>query len=110
MSSLAPFGPRWWTNQPAQGRRAARVNRDARGRPAQRWVLKQYGLDQLNLDLMGAPDGVLQAFDITVAGTHAIAVASSAAPADGVVLLNLPASDTAANLLTQHLSFTGGHA
>jgi hypothetical protein len=70
----------------------------------------QYGLDQLNLDLMGAPDSVLQAFDTNVAGSHAIAITSSAAPADGVVLLNLPASDTAADLLAQHLSFAGGHA
>jgi hypothetical protein len=69
-----------------------------------------YGLDQLNIDLAGASAGVLQAFDTTVSGSHAIALASSGDLMHGVVLLNMPSDQTAADLLANHVTFRGGHA
>jgi hypothetical protein len=69
-----------------------------------------YGLDLLNIDLLGAAPGMLQTYDTTVNGQHAIAIASSADPLLGVVLLNMPTTDAAANLLTNHTTFSGSHA
>jgi hypothetical protein len=68
-----------------------------------------YGTDRLNLDLLGGGSNSLLAFDTTVGGNHAIALASSSDLQHGVVLLNMSAADTAANLLTSHVSFAGGH-
>jgi hypothetical protein len=70
----------------------------------------QYGTDHLNIDLLGGPNNSLLAFDTTVGGVHAIALASSADPSHGVVLTNMPTNDTAANLLASHTAFSGGHA
>ncbi len=67
------------------------------------------GVDELNIDLAGAAAGLLQAYDTTVGGLHAIAIASSADLSHGVVLLNMPSSETAAELLASHTTFSGGH-
>jgi hypothetical protein len=69
-----------------------------------------YGADLLNIDLLGGGSSSLLAFDTTVGGSHAIALASASDLSHGVVLLNMPTADTAANLLSSHLSFVGGHA
>jgi YD repeat-containing protein len=52
----------------------------------------------------------LQAYDTTVGGVHAIAIASSTDPTQGVVLLNMTGGQSAANLLASHTAFIGGHA
>jgi serralysin len=69
-----------------------------------------YGLDLLNIDLAGAASGSLQAYNTTVGGQHAIAIAGGTDPTHGVVLLNMPTGNTAANLLSSHTTFNGGHA
>ncbi|HUB44321.1 MAG TPA: choice-of-anchor D domain-containing protein [Acetobacteraceae bacterium] len=69
-----------------------------------------YGTDELNIDLMGAASSTLQAYDTSANGLAAIAITSSANPACGVVLLNMTAGQTAATLLGNHTSFSGGHA
>jgi hypothetical protein len=66
-------------------------------------------MDELNIDLMGGANSVLQAYNTSVGGVSAIAIASSADPAHGLVLLNV-GSLTAANLLTNHTTFIDGHA
>jgi hypothetical protein len=68
------------------------------------------GTDMLNVDLLGAASSVLKTYYTTVGGVHAIAIASSAAPMRGLVLLNMTAGQTAANLLASHTTFSGGHA
>ena len=68
------------------------------------------GTDLLNIDLVGAANGTLRAFDTTVGGNHAISIASSADLTHGVVLLNVSAGLTASNLLSSHTTFSGGHA
>ena len=67
------------------------------------------GRDELNIDLMSAASSVLQAFDTTVSGNAAIAITSSADRTHGIVLLNTT-GQTALNLLTNHTTFSGGHA
>jgi galactose oxidase len=67
------------------------------------------GQDVLDIDLLGQPIASLLGFDTTVNGATAIALASSADLVHGVVLLNT-GSETAKDLLTAHISFTGGHA
>jgi hypothetical protein len=67
------------------------------------------GMDELNIDLMGGANSLLQAYNTSVGGVSAIAIASSADPAHGLVLLNV-GSLTAANLLTNHTTFIDGHA
>jgi exo-beta-1,3-glucanase (GH17 family) len=69
-----------------------------------------FGTDELNIDLAGAANGTLLAFDTFVGGNHAIALASNGDLAHGIVLLNVSGGLTAANLLASHTSFTGGHA
>ena len=68
------------------------------------------GSDQLNIDLAGAPNSILQAFDTSVGGNHAIAIASSADLTHGIVLLNQPLIQTAADLLASHTVFNNGFA
>jgi hypothetical protein len=68
------------------------------------------GVDELNIDLQGAANGVLQVYDTTVGGVHAIAIASIADLSYGVVLLHMSSSLTAADLLASHTTFSGGHA
>ncbi len=72
----------------------------------------QCGLDQLNIDLLGAVSSRLQASDTTLNGTSAISLYSSADPTHGVVLAAVGTSNltTAADLLANHETFTGGHA
>jgi hypothetical protein len=69
-----------------------------------------YGQDELNIDLQGTASGLLLAYDTTVGGVHAIAIASTTDLTQGVVLLNMTGGQTAANLLTSHTTFIGGHA
>ena len=68
----------------------------------------QYGSDQL--DLLGVAPGQLEAFDTTVNGQHAIALASSSDLTHGVVLAGMGSSQTAADLLANHLTFSNGNA
>jgi Tryptophan-rich Synechocystis species C-terminal domain len=68
------------------------------------------GQDMLNIDLNGAPPSSLEAYDTSLGGAPAIAFASTADPAHGVVLTGLSPSLTAADLLASHTTFTGGHA
>jgi hypothetical protein len=70
------------------------------------------GTDELNIDLMGAANSVLKAYNTTVGGVNAIAIASSADPLHGLVLLNSSGIGTAASLLASHVTFTvvGSHA
>jgi serralysin len=69
------------------------------------------GQDLLNIDLLGAATGTLQAYDTTVGGVHAIAFASSTDLTHGIVLLDITAGgETAANLLGSHTILSGGHA
>ena len=72
----------------------------------------QYGLDQLNIDLLGAASGVLQASDTSLNGTSAISLYSSAAPTHGVVFTAGGTSNitTATDLMTNHLFVSNGHA
>jgi hypothetical protein len=67
------------------------------------------GLDELNIDLAGAAGSALQAYNTSVGGTAAIAVASSADVHHGVVLLNT-GTLSAAGLLAGHVTLAGGHA
>lgn len=67
------------------------------------------GRDMLNIDLLGAGNAILRAFDTSVNGTHAIALASSADLNHGVALLGQPAGQTASDLLTNHTSYVDGH-
>ena len=71
-----------------------------------------YGLDQLNIDMLGAINGALQASDTTLNGTAAISLYGTADPRHGVVLLAGGTSNftTAADLLANHVTFAGGHA
>jgi hypothetical protein len=62
------------------------------------------------MDMLGAAAGVLRAYDTTMGGVHAIAIASSADLMHGVVLTNMPTGQTAADLLANHTAFNGGHA
>jgi hypothetical protein len=68
------------------------------------------GQDMLNIDLNGATPSSLEAYDTIVGGASAIAFASTADPAHGVVLTGLSSSLTAADLLASHTIFSGGHA
>ena len=65
-----------------------------------------YGQDELNIDLRGAASGLLQAYDTTVGGVHAIAIASSTDLTQGVVLLNMTEGQTRQTCLpvTRHSS------
>jgi hypothetical protein len=68
------------------------------------------GTDELNIDLMGSSIGSLQVYSTSVGGMGAIAIASSADPSHGVVLLGVSGGLTAANLLTNHTTVIDGHA
>ena len=70
----------------------------------------QYGIDLINIDLLGAATTVLKSQDTTVGGVHAISLYSSLDPTHGVVLLGMTSAQTAANLLSIHTSFSAGHA
>jgi len=69
----------------------------------------QYGLDQLNINLNGAANSILQVDNTSYNGQKAIGLYSSADPTHGVVLTNVGSGMTAA-LLANHLTFSGGHA
>jgi hypothetical protein len=68
------------------------------------------GTDELNIDLIGAPNSTLVAYDTKVNGTAAIALASTNDPLHGIVLTNVTGGLTAAHLLTSQTTFVGGHA
>ena len=66
------------------------------------------GLDHLTIFLPGSASGGFQAFDTSVGGSHAISLALSGDLTHGIVLLGMPTSQTAADLLANHTSFIGG--
>ena len=68
----------------------------------------QFGLDKLDINLMGIATTSLRAYDTSVNGQHAVALAAASDLSHGVVLVGL--SSTAASLLSSHVSFAGGHA
>jgi hypothetical protein len=68
-----------------------------------------YGTDKLTLNLSDL-SGSLEAFNTTVGGVNAIALAGSNDLANGIVLLGMPAADTAANLMASHLTVSGSTA
>ena len=70
----------------------------------------QYGLDQLDINLNGAANSVLQAANTTVSGQNAIALYSTAAPTYGVILTNVGSGMTAASLMASHIIFSNGNA
>ena len=69
-----------------------------------------YGINTLNIDMHGVAAAAFVAFDTSVDGRHAIALAGAADTTHGIVLLGLPANSTAADLMANHLTFSGGHA
>ncbi len=70
----------------------------------------EYGIYELRIDLAGAAPSAFAAFDTTVDGQHAIALANAADLKHGLILTGMPAQDTAADLVAHHLHFTDGHA
>ncbi|WP_158928832.1 NF038122 family metalloprotease [Acidisphaera sp. S103] len=68
-----------------------------------------YGTDKLTLSLSDL-SGSLEAFNTTVNGVHAIALAGSNDLTNGIVLVGMPTADTAANLLSGHLTLSGSTA
>ncbi|HEY4174507.1 MAG TPA: hypothetical protein VGM42_15860 [Rhodopila sp.] len=64
-----------------------------------------YGTDKLTLNLSDL-SGSLEAFNTTVGGVHAIALAGSNDLANGIVLTGMPTADTAANLIASHLTLS----
>jgi hypothetical protein len=68
-----------------------------------------YGTDKLTLNLSDL-SGSLEAFNTTVGGVHAIALAGSNDLTNGIVLLGMPTADTAANLLAGHMTLSGSTA
>ena len=69
-----------------------------------------YGVNELQIDLRGAANSTLLAFDTSIGGQHAIALASSADMTHGIVLMGMRANDTAADLMAHHLTSNGGMA
>ncbi len=53
---------------------------------------------------------MLETFDTTLNGKAAIEITSSADPTHGVILAGVTQNMSAANLLSSHVSFTGGYA
>jgi serralysin len=67
--------------------------------------------DELNIDLAGAANTVLQASITSVTGNSAIALYSNADPTHGIVLLGVTTSGlTASAWLSAHTTFVDGHA
>jgi len=69
-----------------------------------------YGLDELDLDLMGAAHSLLRASDTMINGVNAISIYSSADPAHGIILTGMTQGQTAADLMSNHLAFSNGCA
>lgn len=69
----------------------------------------RYGLDHLTLDLRGMR-GTLQAFDTSVGGSPAIALAGMGNLFQGVVLTGLGPGMTAQDLMANHLTVSGRDA
>lgn len=65
-----------------------------------------YGTDTLTVNLSDL-SGTLEAFDTTINGVHAIALAGSNDLTNGIILTGMPAADAAANLLSSHLTVVG---
>ena len=68
----------------------------------------QYGVDHLSIGLQGLAISRLVAFDTSVGGQHAIALANSANQTHGIVLLGM--GTNAADLMAHHLAFANGSA
>ena len=70
----------------------------------------RYGLDQLDINLNGAATSVLRAAGTICNGQDAITLYSNADQSHGVVLTGVSGGMTAAALLANHLTFSGGYA
>jgi hypothetical protein len=70
----------------------------------------KYGENELRIDLQGAAASAVVAFDTTVNGKHSIALANRTDTTHGLILTDMPANNTAADLIAHHLSFSGGQA
>lgn len=70
----------------------------------------QLGLDDLDINLNGAANSVLQAANTTYNGQKAISLYSSADPTHGIVLADVSSGLKAATLLASHVTFSGGVA
>jgi hypothetical protein len=68
-----------------------------------------YGTDKLTLNLSDL-SGSLEAFDTSIGGVHAIALAGSNDLTHGIVLTGMPVLDTAAGLVLSHLTVSGSVA
>jgi hypothetical protein len=67
-----------------------------------------YGVNELRIDLQGAPASALVASDSLVDGQHAITLANRADTSHGLVLTNM--TGTAADLMAHHVTFNAGEA
>ena len=70
----------------------------------------QYMIDKLVLNLNGAANSAIHASDTTVNGVAAISIYSGADPTHGIILTGMTSGQTAANLMSNHLSFANGSA
>ncbi len=70
----------------------------------------EYGVNELRIDMQGVAPSAFVAFDTMVDGQHAIALTQRADIAHGLVLTNMPANETAADLMAHHLTFASGQA
>jgi hypothetical protein len=70
----------------------------------------QYGLDDLFIDLAGAPNSLLEASNTFLNGVKAISLYSSADPGNGIVLAGVASTMSAQDLLANHLTFANGMA
>ncbi len=70
----------------------------------------QYMIDKLVLNLNGANLSVVHAADTLVNGVAAISVYSGADPTHGILLTGMTGGQTAANLMSSHLTFSNGNA
>jgi hypothetical protein len=68
-----------------------------------------FGSDTLDINLEGIARSSLRAYDTSLNGQHAVALAAVGNPSQGMVLVGLSPSITAATLLSD-MKFAGGHA
>ena len=73
-------------------------------------ALFSFGAHLLKIDLDGVDPSAFLAFDTSISGHHAIALADRNDPTHGIVLMDMPANNTAADLMAHHLTFRDGMA
>lgn len=69
-----------------------------------------YSASSLGVDLNGLLAADLEASDVTLGGAHAIYLTHGTDMTHGIAILGLSASQTAADLVANHLSFSGRYA